>query len=172
MKDNVIKKSIKTIALIRYRFDLGITRFILKIKGEPTYNMQGKCSECGACCETPMIRTFALFFYLKSLHWLYLKWHRKINGFELICEDRKKRTFIFKCTHFNPETKQCDSYSSRPGMCRDYPRNILYNIPPDFLPTCTFSPIAKNADQISESLEKLELPPGKLKKIKKKFFAE
>jgi uncharacterized protein len=172
MKDGIYKKNIKRIAWSRYCFDLAVTRLILKAKGESNYKMQGKCCKCGACCETPMIRTIAPFFYLKSLRWLFLIWHRKINGFELIREDRIKRTFVFNCTHFNTKTKQCDAYSSRPGMCRDYPINILYNTPPLFLPTCTFSAIAKNADQITESLDKLDLPPEKLEKIKKEFFVE
>ena len=172
MKDGILKKCVKLLALIRYRFDLGITRIILRLKGEPGYDMQGECCSCGSCCETPMIRCMAPVFYLKSLRWLFLTWQNKVNGFELIREDRIKRTFVFKCTHFDSVTKQCDAYSSRPGMCRDYPKNILYNTPPNFLPKCTFSAIAKNADQINDSLEKLDLPPEKLEKIKKDFFAE
>lgn len=172
MKDSIFRKSLKRLAVIRYLFDLKVTRLLLRLKGEPAYKMRGKCCACGACCETPMIQTIAPFFYLKTLRWLFLFWHRQVNGFELIREVRKERTFIFKCTHFDPETKYCDSYSSRPGMCRDYPRNILYNIPPEFLPSCTFCAIAKNADQINESLEQLDLPPETLEKIKKEFYAE
>lgn len=172
MKDSGLKKSIKWLALIRYRIDLGFTRFILKLQGEPAYEMRGRCCNCGECCKTPMIHTFALFFYLKSLRWLCLTWHKKINGFEFISENRIKRIFIFRCTHFDPETKLCDAYSSRPGICRDYPKNILYNTPPDFLPECTFSALSKNAEKINETLDKLDLSPEKLKKIKKDFFSE
>lgn len=172
MKDGVIRKSIKLLALVRYRVDLNFTRLLLGLKGEPDFLMKGECCSCGGCCETPMIKTFAIFFYFKSLRWIYLTWHEKANGFKLIRENRKARTFMFQCTHLDPETKECDAYSSRPGMCRDYPRNILYNTPPDFLPKCTFYPIAKNSEKIIESLEKLDIPPEELQKLKKDFFVE
>jgi len=172
MKDGVMIKSVKIIALTRYRIDLLFTRFILKLKSEPGYIIKGECCGCGSCCETPMIRTYAPFFYLKSLRWLYLTWHKKINGFILFEEKRIERTFVFKCTHLSSKTKKCDAYSSRPGMCRDYPRNILYNTPPNFISGCSYSPIAKNANKINKSLDKLNLPKEKLDKIKKAFFAE
>lgn len=119
-----------------------------------------------------MIRTYAPFFYLKSLRWPFLFWHRQVNGFELLSENRRQRIFTFKCTHLDPETKKCDAYSSRPGMCRDYPRNILYNTPPDFLLNCTFSPLAINADKINLELEKLNLQKEKLAEIRSKFYAD
>ena len=172
MKDRAIRRSIKFVALLRYQFDLGITRFILKFKGEPQYTLRGECVGCGACCETPMIHTIAPFFYVRSLRWIFLSWHKHVNGFELVKEDRKERTFVFKCTHLDPETKHCDSYSSRPGMCRDYPRNLLYHPRPEFLEGCTFSAVAENAELINETLEELELPPETLAKVKKEFFSD
>ena len=168
MKDGVIRRSIKLLALARFRFDLGITRIILKCKGEPQYLLCGDCVGCGACCETPMIHTMAPFFYLKTLRWIFLTWQKKVNGFELIKEYRIERTFVFRCTHLDPDTKQCDSYASRPGMCRDYPRNLLYLPRPEFLEECTFSALAENADQIKEVLEDLDdldLPPETMEKI-------
>lgn len=172
MRDGSLKKGIKSIALVRYMIDLHLTRFILKLKGEPDYILKGECCSCGSCCETPIIKTYAIIFYFKSLKWLYLTWHEKVNGFKLIRENRKERTFIFHCTHLDPESKKCDAYSSRPGMCRDYPKNIIYNTPPDFLPKCSYYPVARNADKIIESLDKLDLPPDELSELKKKFFVK
>jgi Fe-S-cluster containining protein len=39
--------------------------------------------------------------------------------------DRQDHSFVFECTHFDRITRRCDSYASRPGMCRDYPRVLL-----------------------------------------------
>ncbi len=170
MKDGGIRKTFKLMALGRYRIDLVFTRFVLKLRGEPGYSLGGHCSGCGACCRSPMIRTYAIFFYFRSLRWLYLWWHCTINGFELIEEDRIERTFTFRCTHLVPETQQCDSYSSRPGMCRDYPRNLLYDPNPQFIDECTHCPVAENAELIEASLDELDLPSEKIDELKRKFF--
>jgi Fe-S-cluster containining protein len=159
-------------ALCRYMVDLGFTRLVLRLKGEPSYELKGSCCGCGGCCTTPMIHTIAPVFYLKSLRALFLKWHRVVNGFELLEERRIERTFVFKCTHYDPETKQCDSYSSRPGMCRDYPKNVIYYPRPEFIEGCSYKAIAKDADDIEQTLAELDLPPDKLEKVRKEFFLD
>lgn len=171
MKDGLLRRCIKRVAVVRYYIDLSATRLILRFKGEPGYELRGHCNGCGCCCDTPMIPAFAPVFYLKSLRWLFLTWHRVVNGFELLKELRTERIFVFRCTHLDPDTRQCDSYSSRPGMCRDYPRVLLYGPNPKFLPQCTYYPVAVNADLIRESLRDLDLPPEKIAELEEKFNA-
>ena len=168
-----------------YSFDLKGTRAIQKISGEPLYRLCGSCNNCGACCETPMIQVFAelnfgqamiqifpLFFYLRSSRWLIKKWHQLVNGFEYIGEDRRAKSFIFRCTHWDPETKMCDSYDSRPGMCRDYPRPLLYQPNPTFLKPCSFFPVDKNADRMLDALEDLDLSEEQLNTLKQKLHLQ
>lgn len=169
MKDNAARRSVKRLALARYMADLWLTRVILKLQGEPRYLLRGTCNGCGGCCETPMIHTHAVLFHLRSVRWLTLTWHRLVNGFELISENRRGYTYTFRCTHWEPETKRCDSYASRPGMCRDYPRNLLYAAYPRFLDSCGHYAVDKQADVLRESLAECDLPPEKLAELERKL---
>lgn len=169
MKDGLARACVKRIALVCFSFDLAVTRFVLRLRGEPLFELHGACNSCGGCCETPMVRMHAAFFYLRSLRWGILTWHRVVNGLELIREDRKGRTFVFRCLHWDPETKLCDSYATRPGMCRDYPRPLLYSSMPDFLPECGFHALILNADEIRGSLDELGLPAEKRAELERRL---
>ncbi|KFE67603.1 YkgJ family cysteine cluster protein [Hyalangium minutum] len=172
MRDGPFRRLIKKIARVRYTIDLGFTRWVLRRQGEPRYRLAGSCNGCGKCCESPMIPVSWPVFRLRSLRWLALTWHRVINGFEFISEVRRQKVFIFRCTHYDPVTKQCDSYDSRPGMCRDYPRNLLYAALPEFLPECGYSAVYKKAEGLRKSLERANLPPEKLQEMLKKLHLE
>ena len=169
MRDGPVRRLIKRVARIRYAVDLWTTRRILSARGEPRYRLTGSCNGCGRCCETPVVQASTLTFRLRSLRWLALAWHRWINGFVLVDQDRRHKLFVFRCTHYDPATKQCDSYDSRPGMCRDYPRNLLYEPLPEFPQECGYSAVYKKADALLRSLEQANLPPEKLKELAKKL---
>jgi len=172
MKDNLTRRSIKFVARLRYLTDLKITRLILRLKGQPRYRLRGQCNRCGACCETPMIRMVAPLFHLRSARWLMRLWHEKVNGFEPIGEDKQTHALIFRCTHWDPDTKRCDSYRSRPGLCRDYPRPLLYHPVPDFLDSCGYYAQHKNASKIRARLEELDLSEDKRKYLENKLHAK
>ena len=89
MRDGPLRRLIKRMALLRYTIDLAFTRLVLRAQGEPRYRLTGSCNGCGKCCETPTIPVSTPVFRLRSLRWLALTWHRVINGFELIGEDRR-----------------------------------------------------------------------------------
>jgi hypothetical protein len=169
MKDGPLRRAIKRIALLRYTFDLGFTRWVLSRRGEPRYRLTGSCNGCGRCCETPIIPVSWPVFRLRSLRWVALSWHRWVNGFELTGEDRRHKLFIFRCTHYDPATKQCDSYESRPGMCRDYPRNLLYEAIPEFLPDCSYGAVDKKAARFRSALEQTNLTPEQRRDLEKKL---
>ena len=169
MTDGTIRKTIKRIALVCYSIDLKSTRAIQALRGEPLYRLHGFCNQCGACCQSPMIPIFPALFFIKSFHWLIRAWHRWVNGFEFIGEDRKNKILIFRCTHWDPHTKLCDSYDTRPGMCRDYPRNLVYSTDPNFLNQCSYYAVDKNAECMRAVLEDLNLPPEKLEALKQKL---
>lgn len=169
MRDGLIRRAVKRLALVRYTIDLAITRLLLRARGEPRYRLTGSCNGCGRCCETPVISVSRPVFLLRSLRWLTLTWHRVVNGFEYAGEDRRGRLFVFRCTHYDPVTKQCDSYDSRPGMCRDYPRNLAYSALPEFLPECGYSAVYKKGDQLRMALLKANLPPEKYAELVRKL---
>jgi Fe-S-cluster containining protein len=169
VKDGWIRGTLKRIALLRYTLDLQVTRWIKKYQGEPYYRLGGNCALCARCCESPMIQGNFFLLHFKILKKIWLGWHRKVNGFEGLREDQKLRAFVFRCTHFDPITRRCDSYSTRPGMCRDYPQALLYSTNPPFFPECGYYAIGKNAEKFSSALERLALEPEKLEALKSKL---
>jgi hypothetical protein len=166
LKDGILRKSIKYIARLRYSADLKLTRLLKAGRHHGLYRLAGSCLRCGKCCETPMIRIFSLFFYLKSVRWAVITWQRHINGFEFISANRRDKRLVFRCTHWDPATQLCDAYSSRPGMCRDYPRNQLDYPTPVFFAGCGFRAVLRNAEKFEASLATLDLPPETLQKLK------
>ncbi|MGD8369536.1 MAG: YkgJ family cysteine cluster protein [Desulfobacterales bacterium] len=168
MKDNAFRKAVKAVARWRYRVDLRITRFFHR----PSYRLAGNCARCGACCRTPSIPVSPIFLYPGTTRRLILAWHRIINGFELEQMDRKGGILVFRCTHYNPHSGLCDSYSSRPGMCRDYPENLVSSPFPTFLEGCGFRAVARNADSFSRALQESGLPPETVSGLKIKLHLE
>jgi hypothetical protein len=166
VKDGFLRKSIKFVARVRYATDLALTRRIKSFRSQPIYRVAGSCLRCGRCCERPMIKVFPLFFYLKSLRWVIITWQRHINGFEFLSASRREKCLVFRCTHWDPATNLCDSYSSRPGMCRDYPQNQLDFPVPVFFAGCGFRAVLRNAENLEASLAALDLPPDTLQKLK------
>lgn len=166
MQDGFVRKSIKYVTRIRYSADLKLTRWLKSSGNKNPYRLMGSCLQCGKCCETPMIRIFPLFFYLKSLRWAINAWQRQVNGFEFIAENRRDKCLIFRCTHLDPTTKHCDAYRSRPGMCRDYPLNQLDSPVPVFFEGCGYRAVLRNAEKLEASLEALDLSPNTLQKLK------
>jgi Fe-S-cluster containining protein len=98
---------------------------------------------------------------------LFLAWQRHVNGFELVHRDSEGRAFVFRCTHFDQATRSCDSYDSRPGMCRDYPRLLLWQADPELLPGCGYRAIAPNAARLKAALERLPLTPGQRERLRR-----
>lgn len=153
-------------ARLRYAADLKLTRLLKARRGRGLYSLAGSCLCCGKCCETPMIRIFPLFFYLKSLRWAIITWQRHINGFQFLRASRREKCLVFRCTHWDSATKLCDAYRSRPGMCRDYPQNQLDFPVPVFFESCGFRAVLRNAEKLEASLASLDLPPETLQKLK------
>lgn len=165
MKDGPLRRAIKAVARWTYAADLAVTRRLRP----PPFTLGGDCRRCARCCEAPAIRVGWTTWLLPSL---FLAWQRRVNGFELVSRDDAARTFTFRCTHFDAATRSCDSYDSRPGICRDYPRGLLSQSAPDFFPECGFRPIARNAEALRASLEKRGLPPEQLAELRKKLYLD
>jgi Fe-S-cluster containining protein len=98
---------------------------------------------------------------------LFLWWQERVNGFVLTAAEAESRTFVFRCTHFDPVARSCDSYDSRPGMCRDYPRLQLWESNPDFLPGCGYRAVTPNAARLTALLAEQPLSAEQREKLRR-----
>lgn len=172
MKDGPLRRAVKAIARGAFAFDLFVHRALRQSRGERSFLLGGDCRLCARCCEAPAIRSNRLVWYLPTLRRAFLWWQRQVNGFELLGRDVSSWTFVFTCTHFDRETRRCDSYESRPGICRDYPRALLWQPAPEMLPGCGYRPVAKNADQLLDALTRYPLSADQKARLRKGLFLD
>jgi hypothetical protein len=167
MTDGVLRRVVKRVALWNFMVDVHARRALARARGERSFVLGGECRRCARCCEAPGIRVGRLVWYLPLARRLFLAWQRHVNGFELANRDAPSRVFIFRCTHFDWQTRSCDSYESRPGMCRDYPRGLLQQPGPEFLPGCGYRAVAPNAAGLLAALERQPLTLSQRERLKK-----
>lgn len=168
MKDGPLRAGVKRFGRVVYDLRLWLHRRGADIR----YDLGGECVRCAACCESPGIQVSKLTWYLPMARRVFLWWHRVVNGFELTESRRSERAFIFDCTHFDRDTRRCDSYDSRPGMCRDYPRPFLEQANPEFFDGCGFKAVARNRDQLVRILETQPLTPQQMEKLSKGLYLD
>jgi uncharacterized protein len=172
MKDGIILRAVKRAARWCFYADLSLHRALRKARGERPYLLGGECRRCARCCEAPAIQAGRAVWYVPTLRRAFLWWQRRVNGFELVGLDRRARVFVFDCTHFDRTTRACDSYDSRPGMCRDYPRALLAQPNPEMLPGCGYRPVAPNAAALLRALEGAAVSGDRLARLKKDLHLE
>lgn len=172
MKDGSVRRVVKAVALAAFRFDVGLHRAVERLRGRSRFVLGGDCRRCAACCEAPAIQVGWFTWYFPMLTQLFLWWHRVVNGLELTGRDFRGRALIFRCTHFDAEARACDSYDSRPGMCRDYPRLLLHQPHPELLPGCGYRPVARDAKRFLRVLADQDLTPDQRARLKKELFLE
>ncbi len=170
MRDGPLRFALKRFALWIGAADLAILRAALRLRGEPRYRLAGACGGCARCCEAPSIRVGRITWYLRSARALFLAWQKHVNGFELVERLRPERVFVFRCTHFDPTTRRCDSYASRPLLCRDYPRVLLHQPWPDLFDECGYRPEAKDGAALREALARSGLDPARVAEIRRRLF--
>lgn len=153
-------------------FDVGVRRRVFAGPGEPRYRLLGSCNGCGKCCETPSIQVERLAWGLVTVRRAFVWWQRAVNGMVLLSADPRLRLLIFRCTHYEPTTRRCDSYDSRPFFCRDYPVNTTFDPVPQLFDECSHRVVDRNADALLRALEAAGLPPDKLAAAKKKLYLE
>jgi uncharacterized protein len=172
MRDGPLRRALKALARARYALDLRATRALRRARGERPYELGGECRRCARCCEAPGIQVGRLTWHLPLLRRAFLRWQRTVNGFELTGRDRAARVFIFRCTHFDPASRCCDSYDSRPGMCRDYPRALLWQPHPELLPGCGYRPVVWNSRGLERSLQDATLSEEQRQKLRRGLFLD
>lgn len=172
MRDGPVRSAIKGLALVVYNVRLALHRAHKRASGDIPYELGGACVLCAKCCEAPGIQVDFLTWYVPLFQQMFLLWHKQVNGFELLEKSRVDRAFIFRCTHFDPKTRRCDSYHSRPGMCRDYPRALLEQANPELFEGCGFKPVARDRVRLLRALEEQPLSEEQRAKLKKELFLE
>ena len=172
MKDGLATRTLKAVARGAFFLNVWTDRGRRRLLGEPSYLLGGACQRCAACCEAPAIQVHALVWLAPTLRRVFLWWQRQLNGFELLEARRRERTFVFRCTHFDHATRSCDSYASRPGMCRDYPRALLHQTRPELLPGCGYRPLARNAAELRRELLGRPLSDEQRTRLRRELFLE
>jgi Fe-S-cluster containining protein len=129
--------------------------------------LHGACGRSGGCCEAPAVGAGPAVWSIPGVRRLFLAWQRRVNGFELGSADADSGVFVFRCSHFHRATRSCDSYDSRPGMCRDYPRNLMWQPNPELLPACGYRARPPNAAGLRAALEKADLTPEQREALRK-----
>lgn len=172
MKDGKLRGTIKWVARAIYQVELSLFRSRLLRAGDTPYELGGKCELCARCCEAPALSPTWPVRRLRSLRAIFLWWQRTINGFELVREEKAKQMFVFRCSHFDLKTRRCDSYETRPGVCRDYPRSLMWQKTPEMLPGCGYRPIAPGASSMLRELQKHKLTEEQMEKLKRGLFLE
>ena len=172
MTDGPGRRILKATALAHFYLNVWTHRGFQRLRGRRSHLLVGECRRCARCCEAPSVRANAAVWYLKSLRGLFLGWMKHVNGFELESADRVSRTFVFRCTHFDREARSCDSYISRPGMCRDYPRALLDQPQPRFFAECGYGARPGNAAALLAALDRQALSADQRQKLRRELDLE
>lgn len=165
MRDGRFKGALKRRLAAAYLVDVEKRR----ARGGTPWVLQGECRGCASCCEAPSIVVGTFVYFAPAVRHLFIWWQRVINGFELVRAEREARAFVFRCTHFDPLTRRCDSYDTRPGMCRDYPRMLLEQADPEFFSSCGHRAVAKNGEEMLASLREAGVDGERLVQISRKL---
>jgi uncharacterized protein len=167
MRDGALRRAVKAVALAHFRSNRVVDRGLRRLRAERSYRLAGACRACGQCCERPSIYASRWLRYLPLVRRTFLWWQRVVNGLELVPADRFTRVLTFRCRHFDPTTRRCDSYDSRPGMCRDYPRVLLTQPNPELFAGCGHQVIAPNAERLRRELERRGLTPEQMERLRR-----
>lgn len=172
MKDGLGRRSVKALARRIYGLLLALHRRSARRAGLIRYELGGACLRSGQCCESPGIQVSKLTFYLPVARRLFLAWQAHVNGFLFQRVDPKSRVFYFRCTHYDHERRQCDSYESRPGMCRDYPLLLTEQPSPQPLERCGYRLLDVKRNAMLQALESRGVSPEQMAKLKKGLHLE
>ena len=172
MRDGPLRALVKAVVRLSHGLDAWLRRAWSRRRGTARYRLGGACAACARCCEAPSIQVGRLLWHLPTPRAAFLAWQRHVNGFECVGRERATRSFVFRCTHFDRVSRRCDSYDTRPFLCRDYPRLQLEAAVPDLFEECGHRPLAVDAEGLRRELQ-LALPdPDTRARVMKRLFLD
>jgi uncharacterized protein len=145
MRDGRLRRVLKAIARIRFAIDAAVDRAIRRRRG-PWFDLGGECRRCARCCEAPAVAVNAFVWHVPSLRAAFLWWQRVV--------------------------RTCDSYESRPGMCRDYPRALLYQPEPELMEGCGYRPVLPRATRFLRVLDEQRLTSEQKARLRRGLHLE
>lgn len=168
MRDGVVRRAVKWVARTLGGWNLAL----LRRASPPRYRLTGTCNGCGQCCEAPAQQLPRALFHLRALKAFIAWWERVVNGFALTGEDPRLHALIFRCTHYDPVTKRCDAYESRPLICRDYPLNLTHEATPQLFDACSHRLVDRKAAELKAALVKAGVTGDALAKVSQKLYLD
>lgn len=114
-----------------------LTNFPKKILFKTNWVLQGKCKQCGICCQEIYLKITPRQLSSRFFTNLAIKWTSWIFDFILLRIDYDNYYLVFTCKHRQPDGR-CGNYFWRPNICRNYPL-VDYFEEPKMLPGCGFS---------------------------------
>lgn len=168
MIDGPLRRALKALVRGLWSVELGVRRRLTPSR----YRLGGACGGCARCCDRPTIRVGRVTWHLRSVRAVVVAWQRIVNGWVLVEADRKTRTLQFRCTHLDPATRRCDSYASRPFVCRDYPRALLDQPWPELFPECGFRPVVRDPAGLRAALDATDLSEEERARLARRLFLE
>lgn len=164
-----MRAAIKAVARVFYFLEVWLGRAWLRQRGEIRYELLGECQRCARCCEEPSLRLNPLLFHLKPLRNAVIWWQWYVNRFAAKRSDFETCVITFKCHHFDWRTRRCDSYDTRPGLCRDYPRFLMEQPWPELHDDCGYRALDRNAARLAAALDGVEMSEEERERLKRKL---
>jgi uncharacterized protein len=161
-------------ALVRWAWtgELWLRRVIARRGRRGFWRLLGDCNACGACCVEPTIRASDLVWHLPFVRRWFLAWQSRVNGFELVRSEAETHELVFRCTHYDPASKRCDSYATRPSMCRDYPTVLLGQGWPELFEGCSYRIVARRPAGLAAGIDRTALSPEAKAELRRKLRLE
>ena len=172
LQDGFALTLLKRIVLWLWSAELWIRRFLSPRWRGRYWKLAGACTGCGACCLEPTIHAALPLWHVRAARLPFLAWQRWVNGFEYAGEEPSTHDLVFRCTHYDPSSKRCDSYGSRPSMCRDYPTGLLDQAWPELFETCGYRVCARKPERLRAGIEATSLSPEAKAELLRKLRVE
>jgi uncharacterized protein len=160
---------VKRVVRAVWTVEHGWRRSLARRLGRRRFELAGNCESCAKCCDAPSIRVGLLTWHLPRVRRMFLAWQSRINGFTFVREERDLQVFVFDCTHFDKATRRCDSYETRPFMCRDYPRLLLEDPWPELFPECGYRPVDTKGAALRDAIDGTDLSEEKKAELRRRL---
>ena len=121
------------------------------------YYRTGKCKGCGQCCTHIYVKHFKHVLKdeeeFKKLQYL----HKFYADLEII--DKDELGLVFECKNLDKKTKRCKIHFFRPGICRRYPQEELFEMGGTISETCGYKMVP--IYEFKEVMEKVQKSQNK-----------